>query len=387
MPKSKHIDDYFEAKVSDLKPAEKIDFDIHLYFTANHHIMLWRSKDEVIAPEFLEKYRTRGVTKMWIHRDDLAAYQRYMNPARAAAANAQVQEAKAVAAEIAEKITETMQAPALPPAEKAAEVAALAQELVRQVTLPETQVAQKQTNQAVAQAVQQVINDILDTMLDQTRDRAKAQIKDLWKLSHIDPDLEHAVNVSTFAVIFAMAFGRIDAELLADIALAGLLHDIGLTQVSPFATIKPWRTFELADLQAYATHVNAGIALVDQLTPEASPRVKMLIQQHHEKFDGTGYPAGLDGFHVDDVAQLVVIADILDSFASGQWDGIVRTLKETFEMLEKLEKARTFPEFFNPEVFAAVIRWIRSTAAQAARAGALEVVEHQTVSVLGTKAS
>ena len=50
-----------------------------------------------------------------------------------------------------------------------------------------------------------------------------AQVHDLLKLADADVDLEHAVNVSTFAVIFAMAFGRIDEGLLSDLALALLL--------------------------------------------------------------------------------------------------------------------------------------------------------------------
>jgi HD-GYP domain-containing protein (c-di-GMP phosphodiesterase class II) len=88
--------------------------------------------------------------------------------------------------------------------------------------------------------------------------------------------------------------------------------------------------------------------------------VLAILSQHHEKFDGTGYPKGLKGFSVDDISQLLSIADLVDTVGSGHWDGKERTLKETLEEIETMEKSRTFPEHFNPEVYAAVMRWVRS---------------------------
>lgn len=393
MPRSRDIEDYFEARLLDLKPGETLEFDIHLFFPQNRHIMLWRSKGEMLTDGFLDKYQQRGVDKVWIHREDTEAFYRYMNPAmfllqqaEAEAASGEAQPEAPAPTELAEDIKTALAAPGLNQEERAEQVGNLAQEMLRQAAEPVTQRSQSAKNQQLRQAVKEIIDTVMDSLLDETRERARAHIQEIWKLADIDPDLEHAVNVSTFAVIFAMAFGRIDAGLLADLAYAGLLHDIGLTQVPSQVASKAWKSFAAAELREYSEHVAAGISLIEELAPDASPRVKLLISQHHEKFDGTGYPRRLDGFKVDDVAQLLAISDTLDSFASGQWDGVRRTLKDTFDMLEKLEKTRTFPEYFNPEVFAAVIRWIRSTEATAARAGALAVVEKQTRQILKTAA-
>lgn len=406
MPRSKNIEDYFSAELSTLRANEPVEFDVHLYFSQNQHILLWKGNGDLLAAEFRKKYLDRGIHTIWIHNDDAERYKRYLNPSAPEPENEKTQgNAAPTVAEIGEEIQEKIQAaielaassPAeaspseteentqsAPQAEPEAvenarkEVAEKAQELLRRSVEPDTHRAQA----TVTRELRQTVGKMLEGMLDSTQEKARSQISELWKLGTTDPDLEHAVNVSTFAVIFAMAFGRIDTTLLADLALAGLLHDAGLSQLPAHIVSIPWRTMSADQLQTYATHVEEGLALISELTQDLPPRVMTIISQHHEKFDGSGYPKGLNGFKVDDMAQLLSMADILDSFASGQWDGTKRTLQSTFQMIEKLEKARTFPEYFNPEVFAAVIQWIRGTSASQAGEGALALVKDQTQALL-----
>jgi HD-GYP domain-containing protein (c-di-GMP phosphodiesterase class II) len=131
------------------------------------------------------------------------------------------------------------------------------------------------------------------------------------------------------------------------------------------------------EVKTYSEHVPGALSLIQHFAPEIPERVKNIIFQHHEKFDGTGYPRRLQGFKMDDVAQLLAIADLLDSIMTGQWDLQERTLMETFTALEGVEKARTFPEYFNPEVFTAVLRWIRTYSSKSNSAEAIGVVEKQ----------
>lgn len=378
MPRSRFIEDYFSISLLDLRPGETIPFDVHLYFSQNRHVLLLKNNGELITDGFLDKYAQKGLQTLWVHRDDTDAFQSYLHPSAAVPEADEASEPAEPPATLAQKISETLLEPSLPPEEKKEAVGTYAQELLRQSALPVTPKSQNQTNQQLRNAVSEILKDVLD----ETRDAAHGHLHELWKLADVDPDFEHAVNVSTFAVIFAMAFGRIDSGLLADLALAGLLHDIGLSQIPSDLASIPWRKFTTEQAHAYSAHVAHAVELIREFSPEVPERVRLLISQHHEKFDGTGYPQRLHGFKVDDIAQLLSIADILDSFASGQWDGSRRTLKETFEMLEKLEKTSTFPEYFNPDVFAAVIGWIRSQASRDARAEAVAVVKDQTLGLI-----
>lgn len=248
-------------------------------------------------------------------------------------------------------------------------IAKEARVVIADVSAPETRNEQKIANFQARLVVQDV--------LDSTRTAAEARVAEIWKLANVDPDLEHAVNVSTFAVLFAMAFGRVTPEEIADLALAGLLHDVGLSQVPASITSGPWINYNPRLMKVYASHVEAGLALIEQFAPEVPARVKAIILAHHEKFDGTGYPKGTQGFKLGEIPQLLQIADMVDSISSGRFDGIERTLQDTLNIIQKIETSRTFPEYFNPEVFAAVMRFARKPESLQGMEKAIDAVANQ----------
>lgn len=98
---------------------------------------------------------------------------------------------------------------------------------------------------------------------------------------------KHAVDVC----ILMIAFGRelqLPKETLVELGLGGLLHDIG--EVKPI-NVKQARLRNIAMFQIYKSHVVDGIALVKDAG--YSDIVKAIIAEHHEKYNGTGYPYGL----------------------------------------------------------------------------------------------
>jgi HD-GYP domain-containing protein (c-di-GMP phosphodiesterase class II) len=342
--RSKQITEYQEVGFTTLIGGKTVTFDIYFYFRANSHLMLWRKSGDVLPGDLLAKYVERGAHSIWIHRDDLAAYQAYLG----------VETTSEKPTEEGRKIVEALQAFA--EGKKEDEVAQVVSEQAQKAL---SSVAAANSLEAQAEAdehARKIVEDVLSSALDET----ESLLAELWDLTGIDPELEHAANVATYAVLFAMGFGKIDSALLADLALAGMLHDIGLTQVPHEVASKPWKDFTPALLKEYAGHVQKGLGLLDQFSVTVPERVKVMIRQHHEKFDGSGYPAQLQAFHIDDIAQLLGMADVMDTVAHGRWDGTSRTLAATLQVLEKLEKSRTYPEYFNPEIFAAVIRWTRS---------------------------
>ena len=76
------------------------------------------------------------------------------------------------------------------------------------------------------------------------------------------------------------------------------------------------------------------------------------------------------------------MSDTVDTVCTGQWDGDIRTLSQSFEFLEKLEKSSNFPEYFNPEVFGMVVTWIKSGKAEEFKDEAVSVVADQVKNVV-----
>lgn len=269
-------------------------------------------------------------------------------------------------------IREILRDPGLETRQKAGLVAFAARSvLAESAPAPE---APAPTHSEAALHARDAVRDILDLVLETSSLQSKRIANEVWALAAGDPELEHALDVATYSVLFAMSFGRIDETLIADIAVAALLHDIGLCLVAEPIVAMPQVNQLYAQRQAYGRHIDHGIALINAHAALIPPRVKAIILQHHEKFDGTGFPRGLQGFQVDDVAQLVIMADTLIAISSGRWDGTPRVFQDALQKLESLEKARTFPEYFNPDVFAVVLRWMREGNAGVATRNAAEVV-------------
>lgn len=116
----------------------------------------------------------------------------------------------------------------------------------------------------------------------------------------------HAVQVSAYAALFSLALGIGDAE---EIAMAALLHDIGLAEVPAEIQNIPKEKRTAEQREAYQKHPEISVKLIKaskMIIPE--PVIRM-IAQHHEQYNGRGYPKGLEGARILPEAQLLAIAD------------------------------------------------------------------------------
>lgn len=92
-----------------------------------------------------------------------------------------------------------------------------------------------------------------------------------------------------------------------------LLHDIGKIGVAPQVMLKPGPLSE-SEQAAMRDHVIYGTQVVTE--NGFPPLVARIVQQHHERLDGSGYPAGLRGAEICEEARLVMLADIADAMLS-----------------------------------------------------------------------
>jgi HD-GYP domain-containing protein (c-di-GMP phosphodiesterase class II) len=122
----------------------------------------------------------------------------------------------------------------------------------------------------------------------------------------------HGVNVSVLVVAFggALAFKTAD---LKELGLAGLFHDVGKTGVPEAILNKSGRLtakeFELVKMHpAFGRRMLAGRGLREA--------VLRGVAEHHEKFDGSGYPNGLAGEDVHPWGRILGVADIFDALTS-----------------------------------------------------------------------
>jgi hypothetical protein len=123
---------------------------------------------------------------------------------------------------------------------------------------------------------------------------------------------EHTRRVAAWAVALGEALG-LRGGRLRELALAGILHDIGKLSVPHAILAKPGKLTD-EEMAVIRLHPVWGDELLAQLGhPE---RIRRWVRGHHERLDGSGYPDGLAGSGVDLETRILAVADVYDALVS-----------------------------------------------------------------------
>ena len=128
--------------------------------------------------------------------------------------------------------------------------------------------------------------------------------------SHDDYTYAHSMRVAAMLTLLGHAAGFKKEEQLL-LASGGLLHDIGKMKIPHHILNKPDRlTYD--EFELIKTHVPHTIEYLD--TVEGIPKaIYIIAEQHHEKIDGTGYPNGLKGKELNELARMSAVVDVFSA--------------------------------------------------------------------------
>src|SRR4051794_5945322 len=97
---------------------------------------------------------------------------------------------------------------------------------------------------------------------------------------------------------------------LLKLGLGLLLHDVGKLAVPASILSKPGELTP-EERRAVQAHPDAGAELLD--SPKFSPLVRAVVREHHERWDGGGYPRRLAGDQINELARICAVADVYDA--------------------------------------------------------------------------
>jgi putative nucleotidyltransferase with HDIG domain len=125
----------------------------------------------------------------------------------------------------------------------------------------------------------------------------------------------HAVNVCTFALILGknQGFERVRLEWLG---VGALLHDIGKLRL-PRNMLRKQGAYTPQERQLMQQHPRLGVAILSD-TLGIHHESRRIILEHHERLDGSGYPAGRRGLEISPLSEIVSIVDMYDAMLSGR---------------------------------------------------------------------
>ena len=159
----------------------------------------------------------------------------------------------------------------------------------------------------------------------------------------------HSTNVAKYAVAIAREMGMSPTQL-EEIHIASILHDVGKIGISEQIISKPG-SLSREEFDIMKDHPAHGIRILEPIG--FSPSIVDAIYQHHERFDGKGYPQGLSGDEVSLGARILNVADTIDAMVS---ERPYRGMISSAEVIQELEKETAHQ--FDHAVAEAAIRLI-----------------------------
>lgn len=151
----------------------------------------------------------------------------------------------------------------------------------------------------------------------------------------------HSDRVSSFATLLAR-YADLGEEMIERARMCGLVHDIGKIGVPEEVLRKPSKLTE-EEFAKIREHPGTGYRILKDI-----PQMRELLPgvlEHHERWDGRGYPGGLSGEGISLLGRMVCVADCFDAMTSARF---YRPAREVGEVLEEIE--RCLGTHFDPKL-------------------------------------
>lgn len=221
--------------------------------------------------------------------------------------------------------------------------------------------------------IEPVVERIVDSVFrNQDALLPLARLKD-----HDEYTFQHSVSVCTLMTSFARTLAM-PREIIREIALGALLHDVGKARVPDEILNKPAQLTD-AEFERMKNHVVQS-KIILQGTPGISSVALDVAAQHHERHDGTGYPNRLAGDQISVYGQMGAIVDVYDAITSNR---VYRRGMPPTEALRRLLNWSS--SHFDPQLVQAFIRSIGiypSGSLVRLESGRLAVVQEQNADKL-----
>jgi len=126
-----------------------------------------------------------------------------------------------------------------------------------------------------------------------------------------DETFHHTERVGATSAEIGSRLG-LEADQLDHLREAAPLHDIGKLAIPDAILLKPGKLSD-EEYEVMKTHTTCGARLLDGSGSPVLQMATVIAESHHERWDGTGYPAGLAGEAIPLVGRIVAVADVFDA--------------------------------------------------------------------------
>jgi putative nucleotidyltransferase with HDIG domain len=218
------------------------------------------------------------------------------------------------------------------------------QDIVNRVAIIDEMPKAKRVKNEAKKAITEIMGDIkmgkqvevekAEHVVELMVDSVFRNVDALTSLSRIkDQDsylFMHSVNVCVLMISFCRFLG-IERETINKVGIGALLHDIGKTNL-PLDLLNKADKLTEEEFAVIQKHSELGRDMLLQ-NPKIPEEAVNVAYQHHERYDGTGYPNGLKGDKVSQFGQMASIVDVYDAITS---DRVYHKGMEPAEAIRKI---------------------------------------------------
>ncbi len=275
------IDQYVPVSLTTICSSEVTNFPLFIRENAKTPIRLYRDAKYPFTAEDLQRLIDRGVKRLYVSLDDHEYYQEYLRNNFVTILNDEGLSVKHRFGCLNEVVRDI-----------------LAEAFSRRDTTKTVEASK----QLASQTVELICRDEMTAA-------------DLMQILHHDYyTFTHSANVAYFCVLLARASGITDRCCLEQIATGALLHDVGKLEITERILKKRGRLDD-AERQNIERHPIVGLELLAQREDMNFAQL-MMVYQHHERLDGSGYPVGISERKIHPWAQLCAVVDIYEALTS-----------------------------------------------------------------------
>lgn len=156
----------------------------------------------------------------------------------------------------------------------------------------------------------------------------------------------HTRRVSEYCVLIAKEMGY-SAQMIDLIRNAAWLHDIGKISTPDSILLKPGQ-LDNTEYTLIKDHLNSGYEMLNKI--DQYKDIASIMREHHEKFDGSGYPRGLKGNEIKPLSRIMIVADAFDAMTTNR---VYKPRKSVSIALNELRELSN--KHFHPEVVEAAL--------------------------------
>lgn len=192
---------------------------------------------------------------------------------------------------------------------------------------------QKTLNDMIIKSSDGLVDDMLSeigSVLEKSRNPLHLLEMMQCMRGYDDLTYTHSMNVALISNVIG-TWLNLSHDDIETLMIAGMLHDIGKLRIPPEIIQKPGRLTD-EEYEIIKKHPQYGYDILS--TKNLNPKIKLVALQHHERYDGKGYPYGLKGNKIDFFSGIVAIADVYDAMTA---DRVYRKGICPFPVLEHME--------------------------------------------------